>query len=170
MGGLIRQGLTLQSSSHGSFFYLIIGTHGLHAVAALVFLGLTWWGAKKGRFNASLFYASEVFWYFVVGVWPLCTGSCISSMNTVFHPFVRGVAPAVPVVAPMCAHSSDACPGCIEANEANREAFLFTTGLLTLIPLIVIGCIVRVPAIESKRHREEQSELASLRESPDLQS
>jgi len=68
---LIRQGLTLQSSSHGSFFYLIIGTHGLHAVAALVFLGMTWWGAKKDRFNASLFYASEVFWYFVVGVWPL---------------------------------------------------------------------------------------------------
>ena len=63
-----------------------------------------------------------------------------------------------------------ACPGCIEANEANREAFLFTTGLLTLIPLIVIGCIVRFLQLKAKRHREEQSEVTSFKESPDLPS
>src|SRR5215831_17716916 len=33
--GLLRQGLTLSSSQVGSFFYLIIGAHALHAVCAL---------------------------------------------------------------------------------------------------------------------------------------
>src|SRR4030095_13151862 len=30
---MIRQGLTLTSSNHGSFFYLIVGVHGAHCVA-----------------------------------------------------------------------------------------------------------------------------------------
>src|SRR5690242_16266011 len=29
---LLREGLTLSSSNHGAFFYLIIGSHALHAV------------------------------------------------------------------------------------------------------------------------------------------
>jgi hypothetical protein len=36
-----------------------------------------------------------------------------------------------------------ACPGCIAANEENRNAFLFTTALLTFIPLIAIGGVAR---------------------------
>ena len=32
---LIHEGLTLTSSTLGAFFYLIVGTHALHAVAAL---------------------------------------------------------------------------------------------------------------------------------------
>ena len=91
-------------------------------------------------------------------------------MNAVFHPFVRGAAQLCLSLLLCVPTAVMACPGCIEANEANREAFLFTTGLLTLIPLIVIGCIVRFLQLKAKRHREEQSELASLRESPDLQS
>jgi len=42
---MIGQGLTLTSSTLGSFFYLIVGMHAVHATA-------------------------EVFWYFVVGLWP----------------------------------------------------------------------------------------------------
>ena len=37
------QGLTLWSSPLGAFFYLIVGTHAVHAIGALVALGMAWW-------------------------------------------------------------------------------------------------------------------------------
>ena len=37
---MLGQGLTLTSSSLGSFFYMIVGVHALHAVAALVLLAV----------------------------------------------------------------------------------------------------------------------------------
>ena len=69
--GLIREGLTLTSSTHGAFFYLIVGVHALHALAALLALG---WAALKLRravLAPSAFAATALFWYFVVGVWPV---------------------------------------------------------------------------------------------------
>ncbi len=67
---LIHEGLTLTSSNLGSFFYMIIGVHALHAVAALILLTYAWWQLRQGRLRSSLLAAAEVFWYFVVGVWP----------------------------------------------------------------------------------------------------
>lgn len=67
---LIQEGLTLTSSNLGSFFYMIIGVHALHAVAALILLTYVWWQLQQGRLRSSLLAAAEVFWYFVVGVWP----------------------------------------------------------------------------------------------------
>ena len=67
---LLRQGLTLTSSQLGSFFYLIIGTHALHAVAAIVALGWAWRELQAGRLTASRFGAVRMFWFFVVLVWP----------------------------------------------------------------------------------------------------
>ncbi len=32
-----------------------------------------------------------------------------------------------------------ACPVCFDANEANREAFVLTTVVLSLLPLALIG-------------------------------
>ena len=68
---LIREGLTLTSSNHGSFFYLIVGTHALHAIAALVALAAAFGLLRRGRLPPSTFHAAQVFWYFVVGLWPL---------------------------------------------------------------------------------------------------
>ena len=67
---LIQEGLTLTSSNLGSFFYMIIGVHALHAVAALILLTYAWWQLRQCRLRSSLLAAAEVFWYFVVGVWP----------------------------------------------------------------------------------------------------
>lgn len=67
---LIHYGLTLQSSAYGSFFYLIIGTHALHAVAALALMIHVHHSFANGRLRVSRFWAAQVFWYFVVGVWP----------------------------------------------------------------------------------------------------
>jgi heme/copper-type cytochrome/quinol oxidase subunit 3 len=68
---LIRQGLTLTTSTHGSFFYVIVGAHGLHALAALIALG--WSGRQLSARNltASALATVSIFWYFVVGVWPV---------------------------------------------------------------------------------------------------
>ena len=68
---LIREGLTLTSSSHGSFFYLIVGTHALHAVAAIVALAWVYTQLRRGTLKAEVFTATQVFWYFVVLLWPV---------------------------------------------------------------------------------------------------
>ena len=67
---LIRQGLTLTSSQLGSFFYVIVGAHAAHAVAALVALVLLW-RALRARLAPSAFGAIQLFWYFVVLMWPV---------------------------------------------------------------------------------------------------
>ena len=68
---LIGFGLTMVSSSYGSFFYLIIGTHALHAVAALIVLNLTYVKLRAGVMTKEQFWGAQVFWYFVVGLWPI---------------------------------------------------------------------------------------------------
>ncbi len=68
---LLGQGLTLTSSTLGSFFYLIIGLHALHAVIALVVLASAWLRLRQGWLASTRLAAAEVFWYFVVGVWPI---------------------------------------------------------------------------------------------------
>ena len=71
---LIRQGLTLTSSTLGSFFYLIVGLHALHAVAALGVLVYTWRRLERGWLAQHQLAAAQVFWYFVVGLWPILYG------------------------------------------------------------------------------------------------
>ncbi len=68
---LLAQGLTLRSSALGSFFYLIVGTHALHAGVALCWLGWLWVRMGRGPIPRATLAAAEIFWYFVVGVWPV---------------------------------------------------------------------------------------------------
>jgi heme/copper-type cytochrome/quinol oxidase subunit 3 len=68
---LLRQGLTLESSQVGAFFYLIIGAHALHAVCALGVLAWCWAGLVAGSFRPARFGAAQLLWYFVVLVWPV---------------------------------------------------------------------------------------------------
>jgi cytochrome c oxidase subunit 3 len=71
---LIRQGLTLTSSTLGSFFYLIVGLHALHAVAALGVLAYAWVRLHRGWLAQSQLATAQVFWYFVVILWPVLYG------------------------------------------------------------------------------------------------
>ena len=68
---LIGEGLTLTSSSLGSFFYLLVGLHGAHAVVALVALGWVYARMVRGTLERGFFLAAQVFWYFVVVLWPV---------------------------------------------------------------------------------------------------
>lgn len=68
---LIGEGLTMTSSTYGAFFYLIVGAHGLHALAAIIALGWTWYQLDKERLTASQLATVSAFWYFVVLLWPV---------------------------------------------------------------------------------------------------
>jgi heme/copper-type cytochrome/quinol oxidase subunit 3 len=68
---LLSYGLTMKSSTYGAFFYLVIGAHGLHVLCAMLFMIYAWFKARKGIMKGSELWTAQVFWYFVVGVWPV---------------------------------------------------------------------------------------------------
>jgi heme/copper-type cytochrome/quinol oxidase subunit 3 len=68
---LLGEGLTMQSSSYGGFFYLIVGAHALHAVGALLALGWAWRRLDRGDLSSDQLATVAAFWYFVVLVWPI---------------------------------------------------------------------------------------------------
>ncbi|MCC6765398.1 MAG: cytochrome c oxidase subunit 3 [Deltaproteobacteria bacterium] len=68
---LLAYGLTMRSSQYGSFFYLIVGMHAAHAVAAIAALLHARSRLAGGTLSADAFAAVRIFWYFVVGVWPV---------------------------------------------------------------------------------------------------
>lgn len=68
---LLGEGLTMTSSTYGAFFYLIVGTHGLHALVAILAMGWGWLRLRSGTLTSSQMGALAVFWYFVVLVWPV---------------------------------------------------------------------------------------------------
>jgi heme/copper-type cytochrome/quinol oxidase subunit 3 len=68
---LLREGLTVQSSSYGGFFYLIVGTHALHAICAIAALVWAFVRLINGRLTATQLATVAAFWYFVVLVWPI---------------------------------------------------------------------------------------------------
>lgn len=68
---ILSQGLTLQSSSYGAFFYLIIGAHAVHAIGSIVAQLRLYLKFRKGTLRLQSFRAGQTFWYFVVGVWPI---------------------------------------------------------------------------------------------------
>ncbi|MFT5129373.1 MAG: cytochrome c oxidase subunit 3 [Rhodothermales bacterium] len=68
---LIHFGLTMTSSSFGSCFYLLIGSHAVHAIAAII--GMVYVALRLGRgtLTNSALWTAQTFWYFVVLVWPV---------------------------------------------------------------------------------------------------
>ena len=68
---LLSEGLTLTSSPYGSFFYVIVGAHALHAVGAILALVWAWFRLQDGSLTKERLATVSVFWYFVVLVWPV---------------------------------------------------------------------------------------------------
>jgi cytochrome c oxidase subunit 3 len=68
---LLSAGFTLQASRLAAFFYVIVGAHALHAVAALIALAIAWRRLTQGTLSLSFYLGAATFWYFVVGVWPI---------------------------------------------------------------------------------------------------
>ena len=73
-GRLIHFGFTASSGTYGSTFYTLIGTHGLHVLAAVSLLLVVLVRAWRGRFSPHRHTAvrvSAMFWHYVVGLWPI---------------------------------------------------------------------------------------------------
>jgi heme/copper-type cytochrome/quinol oxidase subunit 3 len=68
---LIYYGLTMTSGVFGACFYLIIGCHALHAVAAIIAMVGQFRRFEPERLAPVSFYSMSIFWFFVVGVWPV---------------------------------------------------------------------------------------------------
>jgi cytochrome c oxidase subunit 3 len=74
---LVAHGLKLSSGMYGGTFYILIGCHGAHVTAGVVWLACVVWLAMGGRYNARNAHAIElcaVYWYFVCAVWPVLFG------------------------------------------------------------------------------------------------
>ncbi|HZC47036.1 MAG TPA: cytochrome c oxidase subunit 3 [Candidatus Acidoferrum sp.] len=74
---LVAHGLKLSGSMYGSTFYLLIGCHGAHVTAGVIWLACVVRFAMGGRYNARNAGSIElcaVYWYFVCAVWPLLFG------------------------------------------------------------------------------------------------
>ncbi len=67
---ILGQGITLQSSTYGAFFYLIIGAHAVHAVGSIIAQVRLFLQFRKGTLRLHGLRGGQAFWYFVVGVWP----------------------------------------------------------------------------------------------------
>lgn len=68
---ILSQGITLQSSTYGAFFYLIIGAHAIHAVGSIIAQIRLYLHFRKGTLKLQGLRGGQTFWYFVVGVWPI---------------------------------------------------------------------------------------------------
>jgi cytochrome c oxidase subunit 3 len=68
---LIGEGLTLTSGQLGGFFYLLVGTHALHVVVGFAILLYTYRRLSRDDLDRFTFWPAQIFWYFVVGVWPI---------------------------------------------------------------------------------------------------
>src|SRR4051812_41383193 len=71
---LIRYGLSMTSGIFGATFFLLIGSHGLHALIAVIAMALVYWKLVKGSLTADGLRAMSIFWLFVVGIWPVLYG------------------------------------------------------------------------------------------------
>lgn len=68
---MLRQGLTMTSSTHGAFFYLLIGAHALHVVGGLAVLIWAYVRLMRGLLVGTQLAAVQILWYFVVALWPI---------------------------------------------------------------------------------------------------
>ena len=143
---LIGFGMTSASSLYGSLYYTIVGCHGLHVVVALGVLG--WFLVRvlrksSGALDGNRMRALRIYWLFVVGVWPplyALGGVFMVSLSKnqarlfLSLPYcLAGV--VIAVTYPMTAF---ACPFCAQSGGDNGSQYLWATGLMLGIPLVLI--------------------------------
>jgi cytochrome c oxidase subunit 3 len=69
---LLRHGLTPASGTYGATFYVLIGCHGVHVLAAVTWLAAVALLARRGAFTPLRHAGLEMcalYWYFVCALW-----------------------------------------------------------------------------------------------------
>ena len=72
---LTQLGFTMSAGLFSATFFLLIGSHGAHALGALLVMLALWPSMKSQRLTLERLRAMTVFWFFVVGVWPILFGT-----------------------------------------------------------------------------------------------
>lgn len=70
---LLAFGMTISSSVYGAIFYTLIGAHGLHVAAAVIWLLVVLGMAARGRFDRHSYAGVQLcamYWALVVLLWP----------------------------------------------------------------------------------------------------
>jgi len=71
---LIRYGMTMTSGPFGATFYLLVGAHAIHVALAVIIMAVMYTWFRKGRMRSEHLTAMQVYWLFVVGLWPVLYG------------------------------------------------------------------------------------------------
>jgi heme/copper-type cytochrome/quinol oxidase subunit 3 len=69
---LVAHGLTLSSGAYGGTFYVLIGCHGLHVLAAVLWLTVVAFVARRHRIavtRPAVLEMCGIYWYFVCALW-----------------------------------------------------------------------------------------------------
>ena len=69
---LLSYGMSMTSGIFAACFFLLIGSHGLHAAATVIIM--FYFYIKREHLRLDNLKALRIFWFFVVGVWPLLYG------------------------------------------------------------------------------------------------
>jgi cytochrome c oxidase subunit 3 len=71
---LLHFGLTLRASIFGGFFYCLVGIHAVHVaggLAAFLYVLAKAWKGAYGAGNSLGVELCRMYWFFVVGLWPI---------------------------------------------------------------------------------------------------
>jgi len=68
---LMAGGMTMKAGVFSACFYLLIGSHAFHAAAAVIAMLFLLVALRKKQLPLSAFHAMQIFWGFVVAVWPI---------------------------------------------------------------------------------------------------
>ncbi len=71
---LLEFGMTMRSGVYSACFFLLIGSHGIHAAGAVIVMLAFYRKACRKPLGADVFQALQIFWLFVVGIWPVLYG------------------------------------------------------------------------------------------------
>ncbi|MGH7290897.1 MAG: cytochrome c oxidase subunit 3, partial [Myxococcota bacterium] len=69
---LVHHGLTLSAGMYGATFYTLIGTHAMHVLGAVTWLGVVGLWAWRGRLvggDDTAVDACTIYWLFVCALW-----------------------------------------------------------------------------------------------------
>ena len=69
--GLLNHGLSMSSGPYGAFFFLIVGSHALHAVIGLAILAKVFVLLRQGALSLGGMQGMTLYWLFVVLLWPV---------------------------------------------------------------------------------------------------
>lgn len=68
---LLSLGMNMQSGVFGATFYLLIGSHGVHAISAIIAMLVVWQWINMGKCKPQNMHGMMIYWLFIVLVWPI---------------------------------------------------------------------------------------------------